>query len=167
MRQRILIGKLSCFYGRNSNMTNEENTLYLYCLTYSGVPVPEGVGVDGQSAIVVHEFNGIAVLMSVLPQEAFCGADAEARLQDLTWIAPRALRHEQVIEQVMSGAPVLPVQFGTLFRTLDSLQSVVQKNTEAIRQFLDETSEREEWSVKVLMSRKYLNTSFRHILSCR
>ena len=41
-------------------------------------------------------------------------------MEDLAWVAPRALRHEEVILTVMEQGPVLPVRFGTVFSSLDS-----------------------------------------------
>jgi hypothetical protein len=83
----------------------------------------------------------------------FCGEAAEARLQDLAWLGPRACRHAAVIEEVMRQTPVLPARFATLFTSLDSLQQAVYEHREAITGFFDRLGDKQEWAVKGLLDR--------------
>ena len=53
-------------------------------------------------------------------REEFAGPEAELNLQQLSWVGPRALRHEAVIEEVMASSPVLPARFGTLFSSAEA-----------------------------------------------
>src|SRR5208282_486821 len=68
-----------------------------------------------------------AVLSRVSPSE-FCGPTGEKNLQDLAWLAPRACRHQAVLEQVMRWGPVLPARFGTLFSSMAKLESFLRKH---------------------------------------
>jgi Gas vesicle synthesis protein GvpL/GvpF. len=83
----------------------------------------------------------------------FCGEAAEARLQDLAWLGPRACRHAAVIEEVMRQTPVLPARFATLFTSLDSLQQAVHEHREAITGFFARLGDKQEWAVKGLLDR--------------
>jgi hypothetical protein len=83
----------------------------------------------------------------------FCGESAEARLQDLAWLGPRVFRHEAVIEEVMSQAPVLPARFATLFTSVDSLRQTVLEHHEAITGFFAQLGDKQEWAVKGLLNR--------------
>ena len=131
-----------------------ETAFYLFCFARSG-PLPElgGTGVDGQSPLLVRTFADLAAVLSTVYVADFSGPVAEARMKDLSWLGPRACRHEAVIEEVMAYGPVLPARFGTLFSSLESLEALLVKHHRAISQFLDDVTGREEWGVKGVLNR--------------
>jgi hypothetical protein len=63
------------------------------------------------------------------------------------------LRHEQVIEQVAHLGPVFPARFGTIFTSLDSLEGMLDRHHDEIRDFLDRTLGKEEWGFKGFLDR--------------
>jgi hypothetical protein len=54
---------------------------------------------------------------------------------------------------VRGYSPVLPSRFGTLFSSVESLQELLEWNSDKIDKFLDAVTGKDEWSVKVLSSR--------------
>jgi hypothetical protein len=137
------------------------NALYLFCLTRGKlVPYLEGTGITGSEMIVMKDFSDVTAVVCEVPEDEFSGSSAEIRLQDIGWIAPKAVRHEQVIEEVMRYSPVLPARFGSLFSSVESLASLVKSNMEAINTFLDDVADKEEWSVKGSLSK---NTALENI----
>jgi hypothetical protein len=90
----------------------------------------------------------VAAVLSRVSQSDFCGAAGEKNLQDLAWLAPRACRHEAVLEQVMRLGAVLPARFGTLFSSTASLESFLRRHEAAIGRFLERVAGQEEWAVK-------------------
>ncbi len=114
----------------------------------------QGPGVDGQALVSSWTFQGLAAVISKVARKDFCGPEAEARFQDLTWLGPRACRHEAVVEQAMRLSPVLPARFGTLFSSRKALEGVLKKHHAAICRFLDQVADKEEWAVKGLLDRK-------------
>jgi Gas vesicle synthesis protein GvpL/GvpF len=130
-------------------MQTEATVIYLYCLARPGLEtsLPEA-GVDGHSAVRVCHFPSATAVVSELALEEFRGPVADARMQDLTWVAPRACRHEQLIEALMSHSPVLPVPFGTLFSSVAGLRQFMETHASSISRFLDQVAGQEEWAVK-------------------
>ncbi len=127
--------------------------IYLYCFTRTDPALPlAGVGVDATHQIFRHSCRDVTAVISEVSLEEFCGPDAEARLQDLSWVAPRARRHEEIIETVMRHAPVLPVRLGTIFSSLHSLTSRMQRHHDAVARFLDEVTDRDEWVIKGIIN---------------
>jgi hypothetical protein len=101
-----------------------------------------------------HEnFRDVTAVVRTVSLDDYIGLSADERLQDLAWVGPKALRHEQVIEEVMQYSPVLPARFGTLFSTRDSLLELVENNYVEIDRFLTHISDKEEWAVKCAFSR--------------
>ena len=135
-------------------MSNGETAYYLYCLTPGGGDTPvSAIGVDGGRPVEVRACGEIAAALSEVELAEFCGESAEARLQDLAWLGPRVCRHEAVIEELMSRAPVLPARFGTLFTSVDSLQQSVLAHAEGITDFFAQLGDQQEWAVKGLLDR--------------
>ncbi len=128
--------------------------IYLFCFARRNTPSAiEGKGVDGQNSLFLWNFLDIAAVLSVISLEDFCGPLAESRMQDLSWVGPRASRHEEVVEQVMHRSPVLPIRFGTIFSSIESLEERLKRHYSAISRFLDRVADKDEWAVKGLLDR--------------
>src|ERR1019366_10628265 len=109
-------------------MDNEKAALYLFCFARAVVvSAVQATGVDGQSAVaILQQSPDLCAVVSEVAQKDFCGPAAERHMQQLDWVAPRALRHEAVIEEVMASSSVLPVPFGTLFSSPEALTGFVR-----------------------------------------
>jgi hypothetical protein len=107
-----------------------------------------GAGIDEQPAPFGQSFGKVAAIVNLVSRAEFCGPAGEANLQDLAWLAPRARRHQAVIEQVMHLGPVLPARFGTLFSSRAILKTYLREHEDAISGFLERVSGHEEWAVK-------------------
>ena len=98
-------------------------------------------------------FQDLAAVWSPVSLEDFCGPEAEERLQDLTWIGPRVIRHQEVVAGVMRHSPVLPARFGTIFSSAANLEEVLQRHHDTIAGFLERLTDQEEWAVKGMLDR--------------
>jgi hypothetical protein len=128
---------------------------YLYCFARcAGLPELQGNGVDGERPLQVLSFGDLAAVLSTVRLSDFCGPEAEARMEDISWLGRRALRHEKVIEDVMAHSPVFPARFGTIFSSLEKLEWLVKNHCATISQFLNQMSDHEEWGVKGALNRE-------------
>jgi len=135
-------------------MSSSQVAYYLYCLTPCECDVKtSAAGVDGKHTVFGSAQEGLDAVLSTVELGEFCDDTAEARLQDLAWLAPRVCRHEAVIEEVMRQAPVLPARFETLFSSMESLKQSIHQHREAIAGFFAELADQEEWAVKGLLDR--------------
>lgn len=127
-----------------------DRALYLYGLARPGTVGPLSVpGVSGAADVRTLELGQLTAVYSPLAMEEFMGPDGADHSQDLEWVAPRALRHEQVVEEVMRTTPVLPVRFGVVFSSPEALAEAFRSHQQQIREFLDDIADKEEWAVKV------------------
>ncbi len=130
-------------------MIEKERGFYLYCFAFPGlVGNLKKAGVDSQFPPFVYDLDGFSSVVSEVMISDFCGPTAESMLKDLAFVGPRACRHDAVILDVMSCSSVLPVQFGTIFYSLNSLRQTVNKYRESIQEFLEWVADKEEWGVK-------------------
>lgn len=113
----------------------------------------EGGGIAEEHPPFLWRRGEAAAILSLVSEEEFCGPKAESDLQDLAWVAPRACRHEAVLERVMQCSAVLPVRFGSLFSSLEALGRFMERHRAPITQFLERVADQQEWAVKGLLDR--------------
>lgn len=136
-------------------MSRQDNAVYLYCLAKADkLNAVGGFGIDQQNALTIATFKAIAAVYSTVDLDDFTGPEAEENFQDIRWIGPRALVHEKVVAQVSGTSPVLPARFGTIFSSFDRMQLLLTTKYDAIVEFLDRITDRQEWSVKGYVDKK-------------
>jgi hypothetical protein len=123
--------------------------LYLFCFARAPFPLDgQERGLELNQPLLQWTVEDVtAIVCPAVPNE-FNGPGAEARLRDVGWVGPRALRHQQVVERVMRDSPVLPCRFGTLFSSPAVLLGLLKKLRPLIAPFLDYVADKEEWAVK-------------------
>jgi hypothetical protein len=125
--------------------------VYVYCFARDTVADRiETTGID-DADVTALAVEGIAAVYSPVPVGTFSGPSGDANLRNVAWIAPRARRHERVVEEVMRFSPVLPVRFGTVFSSTSALEGTVAANAGPIGLFLARMADLEEWSVKAFL----------------
>lgn len=130
--------------------------VYLFCFARSNL-LPGELGINGLeegSSLLQYRDRDLAAVLSEVSLEEFTGPGSEARLRELGWIAPRALRHQAVIEHINRFSPVFPARFGTIFSSREALQGLLSRYRERILDFLTLTSQAQEWGLKGFLDRR-------------
>ena len=125
--------------------------IYLYCLArpeclsvVKGLAEQDLRGVDERYPVAAIQEDGVVAVIGEVDTGEFC----DQNLQALPWVGPRACRHEAVVERIMGASPVLPVKFGTIFRSRTSVKEFLARHREDIVRVLDDLRDKAEWSVK-------------------
>jgi hypothetical protein len=127
----------------------KDRAIYLYCFARSDrLRRLSAPGIDGGGQISTLALGGVGAVVSRISAADFREGPGESRLDDPTWVIPRACRHEQVIEEVMGCSPVLPLRFGTVFSSRRALKALLAERCQEIAAFLDSVADKEEWAVK-------------------
>jgi len=128
--------------------------IYLFCLT-PAVPRPEivGTGIDGEHPLFVEAIGEIAAVVAEVNIEDFTGPESQPKMEDLAWIGPRALRHEEVVLSAMEQGPVLPVRFGTVFSSLAAVAEPLRQRQDVLMKFFRDTIDKKEWTLKGYVDR--------------
>ncbi|MFH1156622.1 MAG: GvpL/GvpF family gas vesicle protein [Pseudomonadota bacterium] len=135
--------------------------LYLFCFARPHCLPNQGVvGLDGKQPVFQWAFKDIVAVIGVSAFEEFCGPEADSRMKDLSWIGPRACRHEEVVEEVMRRSPAFPARFGTFFSSITSLEKLLGVHHDTISRFLEKAAGKEEWAVKGVLDRTQARKSF-------
>ena len=128
--------------------------IYLFCLT-PAVPRPEivGTGIDGEHPLFVEAIGEIAAVVAEVNIEDFTGPESQPKMEDLAWIGPRALRHEEVVLSAMEQGLVLPVRFGTVFSSLAATAEPLRQRQDVLMKFFRDTIDKKEWTLKGYVDR--------------
>lgn len=131
--------------------------IYLFCVTTARAPGLPMEALDGTVTMSIVEpgRSGQPDLVAITcPVDLidWQGARGEAQLKDVAWLGPRAIRHEQIIEQVIASGPVLPLRFGCIFSGEARLRSWLGQHQATLRAFLRDITNFGEWSIKGWLS---------------
>ena len=128
--------------------------IYLFCLI-PAKPLPKiaGKGIDREHPLFVEAIGNVAAVLAEVNIEDFSGPEAQETREDLAWVAPRALRHEEVILTVMEQGPVLPVRFGTVFSSLAAAAEPLRQRQDVLKKYFRDTAGKQEWTLKGYVDR--------------
>jgi hypothetical protein len=112
--------------------------------------------IEGESALELVEASGLAAVVSRVPLADYSEDALAARLQDATWTATRALRHERVAEHFARRATVVPLRFGTIYLRRESVVKMLEERGAQLLDALRRIEGREEWGLNVYVERARL-----------
>src|SRR5262245_15012500 len=116
---------------------------YVYCIIEAQDPLkfgPIGIGADPSDVYTVH-YKNLAAVVSDAPREV------------LDSTRENVLAHERVNETVMREHTVIPMSFGTIFKTRDDIVELLRSAAEAFGDVLNKMQNKLEFGLKVLWDR--------------
>jgi hypothetical protein len=116
---------------------------YVYCVIEASEPLrfgPIGIGTARSEVYTVH-YRNLAAVVSDAPNEV------------LDSTRDHVLAHERVNETVMREHTVIPMSFGTIFKTRDDIVELMRSAAEAFGDVLDKMQNKLEFGLKVLWDR--------------
>ena len=116
---------------------------YVYCIIKTEVPLtfgPLGIGTDPADVHTVN-YRDIAAVVSNTPMV----------VQDPT--RDNVLAHQRVNETVMQKYTVIPMSFGTVFKTDDDIMELLRSAYDAFTDVLNKMQDKFEFGLKVLWDR--------------
>jgi hypothetical protein len=116
---------------------------YVYCIIEATDPLrfgPIGIGADPSDVYTVHYRNLAAVV-------------SDAPLEVLDSTRENVLAHERVNETVMRDHTVIPMSFGTIFKTREDIVELLRSAAEAFGDVLNKMQNKLEFGLKVLWDR--------------
>jgi hypothetical protein len=116
---------------------------YVYCIINSDGPLgfgPIGIGAEPSDVYTVH-YRTLAAVVS------------DAPLEVLDSTRENVLAHERVNETVMRDHTVIPMSFGTIFKTREDIVELLRSAAEAFGDVLNKMQNKLEFGLKVLWDR--------------
>jgi hypothetical protein len=116
---------------------------YVYCIIRASQPLRFGaIGMDEQWAdVYTINYRDMAAVVSDVP------------ISPLDSTRENVLAHERVNETVMRDHTVIPMSFGTIFKTRDDIVELLRSAYEAFADVLNKMQDKLEFGLKVLWER--------------
>jgi hypothetical protein len=140
--------------------------LYLYGILEAGTDAHRLLGAGAISgleptqAVLAVEGAGLVAAVSRVPAETFEEAPLNELAQDLTRLAPMAVRHEEVVERLARHAPALvPMTFGAVYRSVEGVLGLLHERSAELVRLLDLVRGCQEWGIKVFADQERLTTA--------
>lgn len=107
--------------------------VYVYAIAPAGAEAPTGLrGLDDGAVRTVRDGDLVAFVSDV-PDSEFGEAPLNANLSDMTWLTPRAVRHQEVNAALTAASdPLVPLSFGTVFRDTGGVTRMLRERSAAI-----------------------------------
>jgi len=134
--------------------TREPEAVYLFALVADDDFDIDHVGVSGEPVEILHCGHGLRAVVDRVSRNAWEGEGGAKNLQSLAWVAPRATRHEEVVEATTAQSPAFPASFATLFSSPDRLRAMVESQSDVIHTYLRRVKGAREWAVKLILDRQ-------------
>jgi hypothetical protein len=129
--------------------------LYLYAIRKQS-NIKHGISDKGISggAVKIIQYKDLEAVVSLLDPKKFSpGAVKKQSQDDIEWIVKHAKVHERIVEKAMHtrshAIAVIPMKFGTIFRTEKNLISMMRSSYSDFKNILDSLEHQEEWGLKV------------------
>src|SRR5688500_16776159 len=119
---------------------------YVYCIIKSEKPLTFGaLGIGGESShVLTVNYRNLAAVVS----------STSLVVQDPT--RDNVLAHQRVNETVMQHHTVIPMSFGTVFKTHDDIMELLRSAYEAFNDVLNKMQDKFEFGLKVLWDREQM-----------
>lgn len=137
---------------------------YVYCIAESAAEaqLPPGSlppAIEDDSKLEWVAVNTLAALVSRVPRETYNEESLAEHLNDATWTAIRAMRHETVMEYVAKRTSAVPLRFGTIYLDREGIERMLTGKARELEEIIEQLRGREEWGVNVYCDRAVLMSS--------
>jgi len=122
--------------------------VYVYAVLAQPAAV-DLTGADGQPVRwVTDEVVHLAAAVSDVPAEEFGEASLNAGIQNMAWLGPRAIAHQEVNQRLHQAAEaMIPLAFGTVFRDDERVRQLLRDRASELSERLEVVRGSAEWVV--------------------
>jgi len=142
--------------------TDQSGTgVYVYCIAESAPatsiasePLPPAI--EDDAAVELISDQGLAAVASHVPLSMYGEETLEENLNDATWTAIRAMRHERIVEHFARRTGVVPLRFGTIYLAREGVERMLSEKGGELREIIQRIGGSEEWGLNVFSDRDKL-----------
>jgi hypothetical protein len=140
--------------GKQQAKSNDSTAFYVYCVaendTASDVITQQlPPALESETEIELVKGDGLSAITSKVPLDQYGEDVLSNNLAEAGWLAPRAMRHEQVVEHFARRTSVVPLRFGTVYLDRHGIQKMLSTRRPELTAIIERLRGREEWGVNV------------------
>ena len=120
--------------------------VYVYAIAHAdGAPPADLRGMD-EGVVRVERAAGLTAFVSDVPEDEFAEVPLNANIANMEWLAPRAIRHQEVNAGLAAAVdPLVPLSFGTVFRDRAGVERMLRERAAEVAPRLDALRGKAEW----------------------
>ena len=120
--------------------------VYVYAIARREGAVPDGLRGLDDAAVRSLRTSELAAFVSDVPESEFAEGPLNASLSDMTWLTPRAIRHQEVNAALAAVVdPLVPLSFGTVFRDPAGVERMLRDRAAEVLPRLAALTGKAEW----------------------
>lgn len=138
-----------------------DEAFYVYCIAESvpakaifAASLPPAIEETADLELITAD--DFAAVTSRVPLAMYGEDSLNENLNDASWTAMRAMRHERVVEHFAKKSTVVPLRFGTIYLERDGIEHMLVDSRSELREILTRVRGCEEWGVNVFSDRQKL-----------
>ena len=141
--------------------TSGSEALYVYCIAETAPAkklVAEGTpaALEDDRGLQVVDAGEFSAVTSHVPLSMYGEESLNEKLNDPSWTAMRAMRHERVVEHFAKRTSVVPLRFGTIYLTRDGVKQMLSERTPELKSIIDRVRDCDVWGVNLFSGREKL-----------
>lgn len=131
--------------------SNTMKGFYVYCIRQgAGEKKIKMEGIEFGGKISAIPFKDIEAVVSDVDLSQFNEKKIEDKLQeDIKWAERNVQRHHGIVAEAYKIETVIPMKFGTIFKTRKSLAAMLAKYYKKFKRLLAGLSGKQEWGIKI------------------
>jgi hypothetical protein len=147
---------------RVNKKTDQTGTgVYVYCIAelspatrIASEQLPPAI--EDDAAVELIAGAALAAVASRVPLSMYGEETLEDNLNDATWTAIRAMRHERIVEHFAKRTGVVPLRFGTIYLAREGVERMLSEKGAELREIIQRIGGSEEWGLNVFCDRDKL-----------
>lgn len=138
-----------------------DGAFYVYCIAET-VPVKTIFGeslpaaIEDNAGLELITGEDFAAVTSRVPLSMYGEDSLNENLNDASWTAMRAMRHERVVEHFAKRTTVVPLRFGTIYLERNGIEHMLVDTRSELKEIIARIGGCEEWGVNVFSDRQKL-----------
>ncbi len=155
------MSKLDSSIRNPKSKTRNREAFYIYCIGEREElsplfehDAPDAIEPDATLQLIA--VDKLAAAASVVPLSDYSEDAIAARLSDPAWVAPRAMRHEKILEHFAERASIVPLRFGTIYLKDDGVLQMLNERQAELLDIIERLRGKEEWGVNIFCDRAKL-----------
>lgn len=105
-------------------------------------------GMDADGPTIGVGPSGLVAVVCRVALEQFEEEQFRAHVDDVEWLEAKVRAHEVVLERLLEAGSVLPMRFGSIYRSTDDVVAMLDRHRAALTAGLARVRGRVEWSVR-------------------
>lgn len=129
--------------------------VYVYCITNK----KPDLNFDNSDEIYTNKINELYAVFKYVSYSDYSEENIKNKISDILWLDHNVRNHLNVITAVMNQVQVIPLNFGTIYKSEESVQEFVLEYYEMLNKNIQYIKNKEEWSVYVLCEKKIIKNN--------